>query len=75
MIKWKKIDAGEYESEDGRFYILKTWNRLYGNHWTIRDRFEEDYYKGLYNEETFHQCKVRDEQIIDQEEKGGLIND
>lgn len=70
MIKWKKLDAGEYESEDGRFYVLKTWNRLYGNHWTIRDRFEEDYYGGLYNEETFLQCKLRAEHIIDQEKKG-----
>jgi len=70
MIKWKKLDAGEYESEDGRFYVLKTWNRLYGNHWTIRDRFEVDYYKGLYNEETFLQCKLRAEYIINQEKKG-----
>lgn len=46
-INWKKLDAGEYESTDGRFYIIKTWDRLYGNHWQLSDRNEKDYYKGL----------------------------
>ena len=50
MIKWKKIEAGEYKSEDGRFYIFKTWNRIYGDHWLLRDRNADDYYKGLYHE-------------------------
>ena len=31
MITWEKLDAGEYESEDGRFYIIKTYDRIYGN--------------------------------------------
>lgn len=44
-LKWKRIEAGNYESEDGRFSILKTWDRLYGNHWSLRDSNVEDYYK------------------------------
>lgn len=44
-VEWRRIEAGEYESSDGRFYILKAWDRLYGNHWSLRDRNEEDWYK------------------------------
>ena len=44
-LEWKKLDAGEYESSDGRFYILKTWDRLNGNHWQLSDNTVEDYYK------------------------------
>lgn len=58
IIKWKKLDAGEYESSDGRFYILKSWDRIYGNHWQLWDRSVPDKYKGLYYEKTLIQCKV-----------------
>ena len=44
-LEWKKLDAGEYESRDGRFYILKTWDRLNGDHWQLTDNTVEDYYK------------------------------
>ena len=70
MIKWKKIEAGEYESEDKRFAIHKTWDRIYGNHWVLRDKSVDDYYKGLYNENTLLDCKLKAEGIIGQE-KGG----
>ena len=69
MIKWKRIEAGEYESEDERFTILKTWNRIYGNHWQLCDHNEPDYYKGLYHEYTLLNCKLKAEIIVDSEGK------
>ena len=44
-LEWKRIEAGEYESADGRFHIFKTWDRLYGNHWELQDSNVEDSYK------------------------------
>ena len=38
MIRWNRLDAGEYESEDKRFYILQSYDRIYGNHWLLQDR-------------------------------------
>ena len=63
MLKWIKIEAGEYESSDGRFKILKTWNRLYGNHWQLNDKNNPDYYKGLYEEQTLLDCKLKAEAV------------
>lgn len=37
-IKWKRLDAGEYESSDERFYIIKCWDRIFYNHWQLSDR-------------------------------------
>ena len=65
MIKWTKIEAGEYESEDKRFHIEKTWNRIYGDHWELLDREEPDHYKGIYNEESLSACKLKAEMIAD----------
>lgn len=64
MIKWIKLDAGEYESSDGRFLILKTYDRIYGNHWMLQDRNEPDCYKGQYHEETLGECKLKAEVLI-----------
>ena len=64
MIDWVKLDAGEYESADRRFYILKTYDKIYGNHWLLQDRNEPDYYKGQYNEYTLRDCKAQAEAII-----------
>ena len=36
-MKWDMIEAGEYWSEDERFHILKTWDRINGNHWQLTD--------------------------------------
>lgn len=63
MIKWKKIEAGEYKSEDGRFYIFKTWSRIYGDHWRLLDRNADDYYKCLYYENTLRDCKLKAETL------------
>ncbi len=63
-IGWIRLDAGEYESSDHRFYILKTYDRIYGNHWLLQDRDEPDYYKGQYNEYTLRDCKAKAETII-----------
>lgn len=65
MIKWKRIEAGEYTSEDGRFTILKTWDRIYGNHWQLHDAYEDDYYKGFYHELTLLDCKLKAEALLD----------
>ena len=64
MIKWKRIEAGQYESEDARFLILKTWDRVYGDHWELHDKNEDDFYKGLYHEQTLINCKLKAEGII-----------
>lgn len=61
MIKWNKLDAGEYQSEDERFKIMKSWDRIYGNHWILHDYNEEDYYKGDYHEQTLRDCKAKAE--------------
>jgi len=63
MIEWKRIEAGEYESKDGRFHILKTWDRIYGNHWQLLDRNANDYYKSLYHENSLLDCKLKAEAI------------
>jgi hypothetical protein len=64
MIKWNKIEAGEYKSEDNRFHIIKTWNRIYGNHWQLYDSNNKDYYKGLYQEKTLLDCKLKAEVLV-----------
>ena len=66
MLKWKRIEPGEYRSTDGRFYILKTWNRVYGNHWQLHDKANSDYYKGLYLENTLLECKLKAEEIANE---------
>ena len=61
MLKWKKLAAGEYESEDKRFYILKSYDRVYGDHWILRDRNIDDPYKQIYHENSLRDCKVKAE--------------
>lgn len=65
MIEWKRIEAGEYTSKDGRFHILKTWDRVYGNHWQLRDAYENNYYKGLYYESSLLDCKLKAEAVTE----------
>lgn len=61
MIKWIKIEAGYYESEDNRFYIMQTYDRIYGDHWVLHDNKESDRYKGRYDEKTLKDCKAKAE--------------
>ncbi len=58
MIRWKRLEAGEYESEDGRFYVIRSYDRIYGEHWILRDKKEENYFKGQYHETTLRDCKA-----------------
>lgn len=64
MIEWIKLDTGEYESKDGRFHALRSYDRIYGNHWELHDRTESDYYKGLYHEETLRMYKAMAETLL-----------
>ena len=64
MITWLKIDSGEYESSDKRFYIIKTYDRIYGNHWQLQDTHEKDYYKSLYHEYSLRECKLKAETLV-----------
>ena len=64
MIQWIKIEAGEYESNDGRFYIVKTWDRYNGNHWDLYDKNNPEYFKGLFHEQTLNDCKLKAEIIV-----------
>ena len=66
MLKWKRIEAGEYRSMDERFHILKTWDRVYGDHWQLHDEADSDYYKGLYHENTLLECKLKAEAITNE---------
>lgn len=63
MLKWKRIEAGDYRSEDERFHIYKTWDRIYGDHWKLYDSKEPDYYKGIYHEKTLLDCKLKAEAV------------
>ena len=73
MLSWKKLEAGEYESIDGRFYVTKNWDRIYGDHWTLKDTTKADYYDGLHHENSLKDCKHIAEWILEQEkgEKSG----
>ncbi len=70
MLKWSKLDAGEYESSDKRFYVLWGSDRIYGNHWVLYDRSEPDYYKSQYHEATLRDCKLRAEGLLKLETVG-----
>ena len=48
-IKWIKLNSGEYESKDGRFHILRTYDVVYGNHWFLSDSNKTDNYRGEYH--------------------------
>ena len=69
MLEWRRIEAGEYESKDGRFRISKTWDRIYGDHWKLVDSAEDDRYKGTYDEKSLLECKLKAEIIISEEKR------
>lgn len=61
MIAWKKLEAGHYKSDDERFEIMQTYDRIYGDHWILYDKHEPNYYKGQYDERTLRECKAKAE--------------
>ncbi len=66
-LRWKRIEAGEYESLDGRFHVLQTWDRLYGEHWQLTDGNVEDYYKAQTACESLKHAKHVAELIVNRE--------
>jgi len=71
VLEWKRVEAGEYDSADGRFNICKTWDRLYGNHWRLTDHNIKDYYKAQTACESLKHAKHIAETRV-QKEKGLL---
>ena len=53
-MRWIKVDAGEYKSEDGRFTARMTYDRVYGDHWKLTDRTDT---RNEYHESTLKECK------------------
>ena len=53
-MRWIKVDAGEYKSEDGRFTARMTYDRVYGDHWKLTDRANT---RNEYHESTLKECK------------------
>lgn len=68
-MTWKRIEAGEYETTDGRFHAFKTWNRIYGHHWVLVDRTIDDHYKSMYHENTLKECICVSKTIVKQEKE------
>ena len=64
MIEWYKIESGDYMSSDDRFNIYRAYDRIYGNHWVLRDCNNPDYYKGMWHEDSMKQCKYIAEKIV-----------
>lgn len=60
MIEWKRIKAGDYVSNDGRFRILNHPTRLY-NSWELYDK------DIVYQKPTLSDCKLKAESVIKSE--------
>ena len=67
MIKWVRNESGAYKDVSGRFTIMKTYDRIYGNHWQLHDANEPNYYKGIYDETSLRDCKSKAEAILQRE--------
>ena len=74
MIKFKRIDTGEYISEDDRFHILHTWDVIHGNHWVLFDNAINDYYKRQHHYYTLKECKSVANRIIFNEKLYKCLN-
>lgn len=70
MIEWEREKVGYYKSKEPRFIIKNT---VYGYYkWILEDYKQianEGYYKGIYNESTLLECKLKAEQILSDEER------
>ena len=62
MTGWLKIEAGRYESKDGRFVIRKISRRGFGP-WQLIDRTIENDYQVVLDHETMAGCKSCAERI------------
>ena len=62
MLKWTKLDAGEYQDTTERFHAMKAWDRIYGDHWVLYDS-KNISYKGKYDERTLLDCKLKAEAL------------
>lgn len=71
MLIWNKVEAGEYATEDGRFTAYRAYDRIYDEHWILRDGYEPDYYRGKYHESSLKECKGVAETILKQEREFG----
>lgn len=59
-MKWIRVEAGEYWSNDNRFNIIKTWDRIYNSHWRLYDRVSNKDYPC----DSLKECKQKAENII-----------
>ena len=66
---WKKEDTGDYVSSDGRFHAFRSYDRLYGNHWTLEDTTVRNYYQSQYHYYTLKECKGVAETIAKREQQ------
>ena len=73
MIHWNCVAASEYESEDGRFYILKGWQRFYGRCWMLSDQEHDPNHKIV--RDTLKECKQAAERILMEEKNFTLETD
>lgn len=60
MIKWRRIEAGRYESEDKRFEINRIYSRAYQGSWVLIDRNSASK-SAVYDGDTLLSCKVKAE--------------
>lgn len=72
MIKWKRIEAGDYYSEDERWHIVRGWDRIYGDHWILCDT-HGDYYRDSYDFDSLKQCKYVAENLEREEKKNNKV--
>lgn len=71
-MKWKKVEAGRYKSEDGRFSARSKWDRCYGNHWVLYDKNDPTYEKqGIFIGSTLAKCKDYAERVKRHENSAG----
>lgn len=64
-MEWIKLEPGDYESQDERFHIFQSWDRIHGNHWQLSDReLKQD-----YAFDSLKHCKFVVEQIIERKLK------
>ena len=69
MIKWKRIKKGEYESDDGRFRIVKMHDDIQGRYWLLCDYLAKQEWKRYFQTRLFTDCKLKAKLILEDERK------